>query len=148
MDLLKQIQQIIEGEVKNDATTIAAFSKDASLYKLKPQVVVFPKNSTDIQALVKMATKLKEQGESVSLTPRAAGTDMTGADLSESIIVSMMKFFNHVLKVGKDFAITEPGVYYRDFEKETLKKGLLLPSYPASRELCALGGIVANNSGG
>jgi FAD/FMN-containing dehydrogenase len=51
------------------------------------------------------------------------------------------------------YAIAEPGVYYRDFEKETLKKssrgeGLILPSYPASRELCAIGGIVNNNSGG
>ena len=42
----------------------------------------------------------------------------------------------------------EPGVYYRDFEKETLKKGLILPSYPASRNLCAIGGMVSNNSGG
>jgi len=39
-------------------------------------------------------------------------------------------------------------VYYRDFEKATLEKGLILPSYPASRELCAMGGIVANNAGG
>ncbi|MBU6323164.1 MAG: FAD-binding oxidoreductase [Patescibacteria group bacterium] len=46
------------------------------------------------------------------------------------------------------YAITEPGVFYRDFEKETLKQDLILPSYPASRELCAMGGIVANNSGG
>ena len=44
--------------------------------------------------------------------------------------------------------MTEPGVFYRDFEKATLEKGLILPSYPASREIAALGGIVANNSGG
>ncbi|HSD12949.1 MAG TPA: FAD-binding oxidoreductase, partial [Patescibacteria group bacterium] len=39
-------------------------------------------------------------------------------------------------------------VYYRDFEKATLAKGWLLPSYPASRELCTVGGMAANNSGG
>ncbi|HEX7651399.1 MAG TPA: FAD-binding oxidoreductase, partial [Candidatus Paceibacterota bacterium] len=67
------------------------------------------------------------------------------------------KYMNKVLEVSTDelrpdgtsgYAVTEPGVYYRDFEKETLAKDLILPSYPASRELCALGGIVANNSGG
>ena len=42
----------------------------------------------------------------------------------------------------------EPGVFYRDFEKETLKKGLILPCYPASKSLCALGGMFANNCGG
>jgi FAD/FMN-containing dehydrogenase len=45
-------------------------------------------------------------------------------------------------------ATAEPGVYYRDFEKRTLEKGWLMPSYPASRELAAIGGIVSNNSGG
>jgi FAD/FMN-containing dehydrogenase len=44
--------------------------------------------------------------------------------------------------------VTEPGVFYRDFEKATLAKGLILPSYPASREIAAMGGIIANNAGG
>jgi FAD/FMN-containing dehydrogenase len=39
-------------------------------------------------------------------------------------------------------------VLYRDFEKATLEKNLILPSYPASRSIAAMGGIVANNSGG
>src|SRR5207245_1684356 len=30
----------------------------------------------------------------------------------------------------------------------TLKHNLIFPSYPASREICAMGGIVNNNSGG
>jgi FAD/FMN-containing dehydrogenase len=39
-------------------------------------------------------------------------------------------------------------VFYRDFEPETLKHGALMPTYPASRSLCTVGGMVANNSGG
>ena len=37
---------------------------------------------------------------------------------------------------------------YKDFEVETLKYGSILPSYPASRDLAGMGGIVNNNSGG
>ncbi len=148
MDLLKQIQQFIKGEVKADEQTLAVFSKDASVYKIKPKVVVFPKDSADVQALVKFVGEQNAKGYNLSLTGRAAGTDMGGGPLSESIVVSFTKFFNHIKKIGKDFAVVEPGVFYRDFEKETLKKNLLLPSYPASRELAAIGGIVSNNSGG
>ncbi len=148
MDLLKQIQNLIKGEAKNDQETLAAFSKDASLYKIKPQIVVFPKDSADVQALVKFISEQKEKGENVSLSGRAAGTDMTGGSLTESIVVSFTKYFNHIKQIGKNFAVVEPGVYYRDFEAETLKHNLLLPSYPASKSLCAIGGIVANNSGG
>jgi FAD/FMN-containing dehydrogenase len=39
-------------------------------------------------------------------------------------------------------------VFYRDFEKATLKHKALMPSYPASRDLCTIGGMVANNAGG
>ena len=148
MELLKQIQQLIKGEVKQDEKTLADFSKDASLYKIQPEVVVFPKDVEDIKKLVQFVDKQKKQGENISLTARSAGTDMSGGTLTESIVVSMPKYFNQIKKIGNDFAIVQPGVYYRDFEKETLKNNLLLPSFPASRELCTVGGMVANNSGG
>src|SRR5207244_2405397 len=45
-------------------------------------------------------------------------------------------------------AQAQPGVFYRDFEKETLKYNALMPSFPASRELCTIGGMVASNAGG
>jgi FAD/FMN-containing dehydrogenase len=42
----------------------------------------------------------------------------------------------------------QPGMMYKDFEVETLKYGSIMPSYPASRELAGLGGMVSNNAGG
>lgn len=148
MDLKKQIQNHIKGDVRTDTETLAAYSKDASVYKLKPQVVVFPKDAEDVKSLVRFIAEKVSHGFNLSLTPRAAGTDMSGGGLSESIVVSFTKYFNHIKKIGKDYAIVEPGVYYRDFEKAAKNKHLLLPSYPASKDLAALGGIVANNSGG
>jgi FAD/FMN-containing dehydrogenase len=73
---------------------------------------------------------------------------MTGGPLTEQIVLSFTRHMNHMLHIGEDSASAEPGMYYKDFEKETLKHGWYMPSYPASRELCALGGMVANNCGG
>ncbi len=143
MDLKAQLTNLIDGEVFDDTNTIDSFSIDASLFKVKPQIVVYPKNIEDVKKLVKFASENK-----ISLTARSAGTDMTGGPLNDGIILEFTKYFNHILEIGNDFAVTEPGVYYRDFEKETLKHNLLLPSYPASRELCTVGGMAANNSGG
>ena len=42
----------------------------------------------------------------------------------------------------------EPGMFYRDFEKLTLEKGLILPCYTASKSLNAMGGMYGNNSAG
>ena len=73
---------------------------------------------------------------------------MTGGPLSSSIVLSFTKYMNQV-EVGENEAVTEPGTFYRDFEKATKAKGgYILPSYPASREIAALGGIIGNNAGG
>lgn len=138
----------IKGEISTADSDIAQCSRDASIFEVRPEVVIFPQDSTDIQAVVKWVAEHKKENPKLSVTARSAGTDMGGGPLNESIILDVIKHMNHVLEVGADYAVTEPGVYYRDFEKETLAKGLLLPSYPASRELCAMGGIISNNSGG
>lgn len=141
------ITNLISGAVLTDDPTLTKNSRDASIFEVRPSAVVVPKNVDDLKKLVKFVTDNKTSNPELSLTARSGGTDMSGGPLNESIIVDFANF-NHILGVGDDSAITEPGVYYRDFEKATLAKGLLLPSYPASRELCMVGGMVANNAGG
>lgn len=147
-DLKKALMNALQGEVADDAPSRKAVSRDTSLFTRTPELVVYPKDANDVSALVKEVGRAKKAGANVSIAARAAGTDMTGGPLTTSIVMSLTKHMNRVLEVGDDYAVTEPGVYYRDFEKETLKKNLILPSYPASRSIAALGGIVSNNSGG
>ncbi len=146
--LQDELKKILEGEVASDAKTLELFSRDASLFEVRPELVAFPKNVLDVKRLVRFVAEHKKAMPTLSLTGRSAGTDMSGGSINDSIIVNFTKHMNQLKEVGKNYAVTEPGVFYRDFEKETLKKGLLLPSYPASREICALGGMVSNNSGG
>lgn len=152
--MLNEIKSIIKGEVIDQ--NLEKYSQDASIFEVKPSLVVQPKDTEDVKNLVKWVSSNKSLNSSLSLTARSGGTDMTGGPLSESIVLDFTIYYNTLLEIRRapygtgsgGFAITEPGVYYRDFEKETLKKGLLLPSYPASREICTVGGMVANNSGG
>src|SRR3989344_8324411 len=142
------IKKIIEGDVSVEQNDLELHSRDTSIFKVMPKAVVYPKNSSDIRKLVKWASENKKSDPSLSLTARSAGSDMSGGPLNESVIVDVTRYLKNILEVGADFAVTEPGVYYRDFEKEVAKKGLLFPSYPASKNMCAMGGIVANNAGG
>jgi len=145
---IRKLKERVRGDVLDDSETRARYSRDASFFQVTPQVVVFPRDVLDLKALVAFVEEERKEGNSLSLTPRAAGTDMTGGSIGESIIVGFEKYFNHMRKVNGDFAVAEPGVFYRDFERETLKKGMIMPSFPASREICALGGMVSNNAGG
>ncbi len=145
---IEELKGVIKGDMSQSETDLFKYSKDASIFEVKPEVIVYPKDAKDIQELVKWVSENKSAQPSLSITARAAGTDMSGGPLNESIILDVLKYLNQIVEVGDSYAITEPGVFYRDFEKATLEKGLLLPSYTASRELCAIGGMVANNSGG
>ncbi len=131
-----------------DEKTIADYSHDYSIFTVKPSVVVFPKDEDDVERLVQFVEAKKKAGESISLTGRSAGTDMSGGPLTDSIVVEFTKYFNHVREIAADHVVVEPGVYFRDLEKQLQEKGLLYPPYPASKDLCALGGMVNNNSGG
>jgi len=142
------IKKFFHGDVAVDDATLTHYSRDYSLFKVRPQVVVFPKDADDVKNLVKFVAQKKAAGEDISLTGRSAGTDMTGGPLSQSIIISFTKYFNHIIEIDTDEARVEPGVYFRDFEKELTARGLLYPPFPASKDLCALGGMVNNNSGG
>ncbi len=147
-DLVSDLKKIVKGDVENDDETLRTFSHDASIFDVKPKVVVFPKNVSDVEALVKYVAENKKKDSSLSLTGRSAGTDMGGGPLNESIIVNFQKYFTHIKSIKDKVGTVEPGVFYRDFEVETLKQNLIFPSYPASRGICAMGGILNNNSGG
>jgi FAD/FMN-containing dehydrogenase len=146
--LILELQGLIEGEVTASEQDRERVARDTSLFYVKPKIVVYPEDKDDLVKLVRYVHDKRTSNVDVSLTMRAAGTCMTGGPLSESIVADTTKLMNHVLSVTETEATTEPGVFYRDFEKATLEKGWLLPSYPASRELAAMGGIVSNNSGG
>ena len=146
--LQDEIRTFFRGEIADDEAARATYSRDASVFEVRPELIAFPKDSEDVGRLVRFVAEKKPSLPALSLTPRSAGTDMSGGPLGESIIVDFAKHFTRIHEVSDGYAITEPGVFYRDFEKETLRRGYFLPSYPASRELCTVGGMVANNAGG
>ena len=144
MKLAEEIKKSFRGEVFDNEAMLESHSRDASLFKVRPKLVVFPKDAKDLEALVKWVSD--NPGHSV--TVRAAGSDMTGGPLNESIIADVTKYMNHTGEVVGQSITTEPGVFYRDFERKTLKQNLILPCYTASKDICALGGMIANNCAG
>lgn len=149
MILVESIKKDFKGGVmEDDLEKLETYSRDASLFKVMPKAVVYPESVEDLKNLVEFVKTHKTLDPSVSLTMRAAGTDMSGGPLNDSIIADVTAHMNHIGECENGACKVEPGVFYRDFEKKTLSQGLILPCYPASKNLCALGGMIANNSAG
>lgn len=146
--LFDDLKKELKGEVLEDDQTLQVYSHDTSLFELKPQAVIFPEDSEDVKNIVKFVRTHKKNNPNLSITARSAGTDMGGGAINDSIIMDFTKHINHIIKIENSQTEVEPGVLYRDFEKEAQNQHLLLPSFPASKNICALGGMVNNNSGG
>jgi FAD/FMN-containing dehydrogenase len=149
MSLAEDLKKVVRGEVLDDAATLDVASRDASLFKVVPQAVVRPVDAADVASLVRYVAVKKQENHKLDLhiTPRAAGTDMSGGPLTTSIVLDTVHL-NHLVSLDGEEAVVEPGMYFRDFDRETKKRSLELPSYTASRELNTVGGMVGNNSGG
>ncbi len=148
MDIKTELKKRISGEVENDEKTRDFYSHDASLFELKPEVVAFPKNADDIKKIVQFVIENRKDNPDLNITARSRGTDMSGAAIGQSIVMDTSRHMTRIWDVSKENARTEPGAMYKDFEVETLKHDSYMPSYPASRDLAGMGGIVNNNSGG
>lgn len=134
------------GDLDDSAEALEFYSHDASMFELVPKLVIKPKTSADVQAAVKLVSEEKKKNPELSLTARSAGTDMSGAAINDSIIVDFNAHLNKFISLKDNIAVTQPGMLFRDFDVATGE--YLLPSYPASRDLASVGGMINNNSGG
>lgn len=146
--LVRKIKSFFQGEVLSDIKTLKTFSHDTSIFEITPKIICYPIDADDVCNLVEFIRRFKKDVPSLSLTGRSGGTDMSGGAINDSIIIDFSKHLNQIGEIKEDGTAVEPGVFYRDFEKQTMDKKLLMPSYPASKNICAIGGMIANNAGG
>ncbi len=148
-ELKEKLQKTgFSGELDDSVEAKDLYSHDASMFEIIPEIIAKPKSADDVSRLVKFVADNKKDNPELSLTARSAGTDMSGAAINDSIIVDFNAHINKLIKIDAKSATVQPGMFFRDFDNETIKLDVLLPTYPASRDLCTVGGMVNNNSGG
>ncbi len=132
----------IAGDVQRDASVLEKFSKDASSYRIRPQMVTEPKQEEDILKILQFA-----RNEGVNIVCRGGGSGLSGAGVGDGIILNLKKYFNRVISVGEE-TVVEPGTILDAFLRQMSEQNLMLPSVPSSSALCALGGNVGTRSTG
>lgn len=111
-----------------------------------PELVLLPGTTAEVSAIMRYC-----QAAGIAVTPRGAGTGLSGGALPVyGGVVLDMKRFNRILQLDTDNlqVVTEPGVITQELQEYVLESGLMYPPDPASRGSCFIGGNVAENSGG
>ena len=117
------------------------YSVDASSYKLRPQVITFPRNEDDVTKIIRFAKK-----HHIPVTPRGGGTGLVGGALGKGIILDMRNF--NKIKIGKNHVTVGSGVYKGHLDKILQKHGRFVGPDPSIGPFCTIGGMIGNNSSG
>lgn len=144
------LQKHLVGEVMTSPDAREYFSTDASILKLTPQIIVYPRCENDIRKTARFAWQLAERGRTFALTARGLGTDQAGGALGNGIMLVFPAHMNKILVLdsGKNSVLLQPGINYGKLQQTLQTHGLFLPPYPASLEFSTIGGAIANNAGG
>jgi len=111
-----------------------------------PEIVLMPDSVWQIAEILKYCNQ-----KCIPVTPRGAGTGLSGGSLSVCGGVSLsVEKLNKIIEIDtKNFqAVVEPGVITQVFQEAVIEKGLFYPPDPSSKGSCFMGGNVAHNSGG
>jgi FAD/FMN-containing dehydrogenase/Fe-S oxidoreductase len=139
------LRRLLDPEkVRDDAPARTAYAVDASIYKIVPQAIVLAESEADIEAVMAYAAR-----QGVPLTPRAAGTNLTGSAIGSGIILDISRL-DRLLEVNREekWARVQPGMVFAELNKQLAASGLLFGPDPSSGDMCKLGGMLANNSSG
>lgn len=139
------LKELFPDRFLSDLTTRILYATDASAYREMPMGVVFPKDKTEIQKLVLLAS---EHG--FSLIPRAAGTSLAGQVVGNGLVVDVSRFMTQILElnVAEKWVRVQPGVVRDDLNRYLKPFGLYFGPETSTANRAMIGGMVGNNSCG
>ncbi|MEK7267050.1 MAG: FAD-linked oxidase C-terminal domain-containing protein, partial [Nitrospirota bacterium] len=133
-------------KISSEPEDLICYGFDASGIESRPSAVAWPKNTEEVVRVMKYAFE-----NEISVTPRGAGTGMTGGSipLNGAIVLSLEKMNKLVeLDTNNLNVVVEPGIINGRLQRELEHLGFFYPPDPASMNFCTIGGNAANNAGG
>jgi FAD/FMN-containing dehydrogenase/Fe-S oxidoreductase len=123
----------------------AEYSSDASLYRVMPTVVAFPREADEVAAAVAVC-----RSEQVPLTARGGGTSIAGNSVGAGVVLDFSRYLNriHDIDAGSATAVVDPGVVLDDLQAKAAACGLRFGPEPSTHSRCTIGGMIGNNACG
>ena len=145
LELVHELEQVVEGEVRFDGYSRMLYSTDASQYQIQPLGVVIPRNDDDVQAAMEIAARHR-----VPLLPRGGGSSLAGQCVGPGLVIDTTKYMDRILAVDEEASTVtvQAGVPIGVLNRTLAPLGLMLGPDPASADRASVGGSIGNNATG
>ena len=130
--------------VRRDRGTLVAYSTDASPFHSEPRAVVLVRSEEDLVRTLRVCRDL-----GVPVTPRAAGTSLSGAAIGPGVVLETSGFRDILeFNAAEGWVRVQPGIPLKDLNRFLATKGFCFPPDPGSDDVCRIGGMIGHNAAG
>lgn len=135
----------VDGEVRFDDGSRAAYSTDASNFRQVPIGVVIPRTP---EAAVEAVAVARECG--VPVLSRGGGTSLAGQCTNTAVVLDWSKYCTRLESVDAEAkrCVVQPGIVLDELNRRLEPTGLRFGPEPSTHPNCTLGGMIGNNSCG
>ncbi len=132
-------------ELRTDRLTRCLYAVDASIYRIEPAAVAFPRSASDAAKLLRAAAD-----SGVEMTPRGAGTGLAGGALGSGLVVDLARHNRRISKLDLERGTVRvgAGVVLDRLNAQLAPHGRWFGPDVATSSRATLGGMIANNSSG
>ncbi|MBO1030339.1 FAD-binding oxidoreductase [Tessaracoccus sp. SD287] len=137
---------VLEGhDIDQSSITRGLYSSDASIYRVVPEGVAFPRTREELIAVARAAL-----AAGVPVTMRGAGTSCGGNAIGTGLVIDVSRHLNRILDIDPHArtATVEPGVVQDVLQQAAAPHGLRFGPDPSSSSRCTIGGMIANDACG
>ncbi|WP_158895794.1 FAD-binding and (Fe-S)-binding domain-containing protein [Amycolatopsis anabasis] len=135
----------VDGEVRFDRGSRAAYSTDASNFRQVPIGIVVPRSP---EAGAEALAVAREFGAPV--LSRGGGTSLAGQCTNTAVVLDWSKYCTKLESVDERSrtCVVQPGIVLDELNRQLADTGLRFGPEPATHMNCTLGGMIGNNSCG
>jgi glycolate oxidase len=141
------VERLGADAVVTDPERLEPYGRDETeALRFPPDLAVLPDSVDGVRAVLELAHE-----ERLPVVPRGAGTGLSGGALPvRGGIVLSLERLDRIREIDPRnlVAVAEAGVVLGDLQRAVAAQGLFYPPDPASRDLCRLGGNLAEDAAG
>lgn len=146
-EVIEKLRQIVGSEnVLVEPEKVEPYGADAVKEKFPPEAVVFPENTAQMVAILKLANEYL-----FPVTARGGGVGYTGGavPIDGGIVIGTDRM-NKIIEINADdlYVVCQPGIRTFELQQAVEKHGVFFPPDPASYKDSFIGGNIAENAGG
>ncbi|EPD65619.1 FAD-binding and (Fe-S)-binding domain-containing protein [Streptomyces sp. HGB0020] len=139
------LRERVDGEIRFDAGSRAAYSTDASNFRRTPIGVVVPRTPEAAAEAVAVA-----RAHDAPVLSRGGGTSLAGQCTNAGVVIDWSKYCHRIESVDEQArtCVVQPGIVLDELNRQLAPLGLRYGPEPATHANCCIGGMIGNNSCG